>query len=184
MRRQQAVRFSFAALVITLFVFGFVGERDARHALESIIRTSEFRSEQRGTSTKTITVSTVVRVIDGDTIVLENGERVRYIGIDAPELAHDGHPAECYAMEAKQRNDALVLGRTVTLKKDTEDKDRYGRTLRFVEVNGIDVNLTLVSEGYARRIFVAPNVGMQDALRAAEENAKITGAGLWGACKK
>lgn len=85
----------------------------------------------------------VTRVIDGDTVVLDNDERVRLLGIDAPETA------ECHADTATQRMIELVQGETVTLVRDGDDRDHYERLLRYVDVDGVDAGLTLIQEGLA-----------------------------------
>jgi endonuclease YncB( thermonuclease family) len=86
----------------------------------------------------------VSRVIDGDTVELGDGSRVRYIGMDTPETAGD-----CYNREATARNIELVLNRVVQLEKDVSETDQYGRLLRYVYVDGVMVNEVLVREGYA-----------------------------------
>jgi micrococcal nuclease len=130
------------------------------------------------------TIGRVVRVIDGDTVVLNNGEHVRYLGIDTPEIGRNGKPSECFAEEAAEKNSALVLGRDVRLIADKEDRDRYGRLLRFVEVDGINVNIALVEGGYATRVYVPPNNALQETLRDAEASAKVFARGLWSACRR
>lgn len=89
----------------------------------------------------------VERVIDGDTIVLSDGNTVRYIGIDTPEI----HPkAECFGTEAKTHNTELVLGKSVSLTKDVSETDTYNRLLRYVYLeDGTFVNEALVRNGYA-----------------------------------
>lgn len=88
----------------------------------------------------------VTKVIDGDTIELLNGERVRLIGIDAPEYGEPGFD------EAKEELEELVLYRCVELKKGKVDRDKYGRLLRYVYVGGVDVNVVMVKGGLARSI--------------------------------
>src|SRR5687767_6587423 len=68
----------------------------------------------------------VVRVIDGDTIELENGQKVRYIGIDTPETKKPRTPVQCFGQEAYQKNKELIEGREVLLEKDVSETDRYG----------------------------------------------------------
>jgi len=82
----------------------------------------------------------VKRVIDGDTIVLSDDRKVRYIGIDTPEIHHPQKAVQCFGTEAARFNKELVEGKEVTLQKDISDTDRYGRLLRYVWVNDIFVN--------------------------------------------
>lgn len=82
----------------------------------------------------------VVRVVDGDTIIVRIGgreERVRYIGVNAPELAivERGLDAECGALEAALANRDVVERQSVALERDVTDRDRFGRLLRHVRVD-------------------------------------------------
>ena len=121
----------------------------------------------------------VVRAIDGDTIELATGQRVRYIGIDTPET----YPAvECYGREAWTKNRELVEGRWVRLEKDVSETDRYGRLLRYVWVDGVMVNAELVRLGYAPAVSYPPDVKHQELFRQLEGEAKGAGRGLWGVC--
>ena len=121
----------------------------------------------------------VVRVIDGDTVELENGDRVRYIGIDTPEA---GSSPDCFAPEATARNRQLVEGKVVRLEIDVSETDQFGRLLRYVYVDGVMVNEVLVREGYARVLTVPPDVRHQQVFFAAEPLARLTGVGQWSAC--
>jgi endonuclease YncB( thermonuclease family) len=133
-------------------------------------------------STNLISVK-VVRVIDGDTIEVDigggNNKRVRYIGIDTPEL---GRLPECYAREAYEQNRKLVDGKTVQIDKDVSETDRHARLLRYVYVNSIFVNLELVRLGYAHASSYPPDIKHQDKLRQAEQQARSANKGLWGSC--
>lgn len=124
-------------------------------------------------------------VVDGDTIEveLEGGtvERVRYIGIDTPETVHPSKPVECFGREASARNKELVGGKEVLLERDTSDRDRYGRLLRYVYVGGALVNEALVGGGFAHASPYPPDVRYEARFRNAERQAREERAGLWGA---
>lgn len=151
-------------------------------------------------------VARVTRITDGDTIrVVLRGreERVRYIGIDTPELARDGDPAEPFAVAAMEANAALVTGREVVLEKDVSETDDFGRLLRYVWLaparDGASnsdsasrdpaaevasdgwrlVNLELVRGGYATAVTYPPDVARADLFRTAEREAREAGRGLW-----
>jgi micrococcal nuclease len=132
----------------------------------------------------------VVRVVDGDTIiVLLDGreERVRYIGIDAPESVAPDQPVECFGPEAASENARLVAGQAVFLEADVEDRDRFDRLLRYVYIRQTEgdltmVNLQLVEGGYALAGSFPPNERHRNELRAAERRARANGAGLWTQC--
>ncbi len=118
----------------------------------------------------------VVRIVDGDTIrVLVDGveEKVRLIGIDTPEVG------ECLADRATARLTELIGDGPVHLAPDVSDRDRYGRLLRYVEVDGTFVNAVLVAEGLAISRPFAPDTARQDELDAAQDQARRAGRGLW-----
>ena len=126
----------------------------------------------------------VARVIDGDTIEIEGGERVRYIGMDTPETVDPKKPVQCFGKEASEENRSLVEGKTVRLEKDTSDRDQYGRLLRYVYVGDTFVNLQLVSLGFARADAFPPDTKYQNRITTAKDAARSAGLGLWKTCVK
>lgn len=131
--------------------------------------------------------NTVTRVIDGDTVELEDGQKVRYIGIDAPEKQN---PIECFSGESTQANTNVVLNKKVRLEKDKTDRDRYGRLLRYVYVQPessgaaeIFVNEYLVRQGFAYSKAYKPDVRLQSVLDNAQREASAATRGLWNACQ-
>jgi len=129
------------------------------------------------------TAAEVVRVVDGDTILVTiAGEefRVRYIGINSPELGHDGAADDPFAQEAAAANRALVEGQTVYLEKDVSETDRHGRLLRYVFLeDGTFVNATLVRSGLAWAREYPPDLARQDELMVALDEAGAASRGLW-----
>lgn len=121
----------------------------------------------------------VDRVIDGDTIKLINGERVRYIGIDTPELHHPKKPVEYLAKEAKDFNEKLVGAKVVRLEFDVEKRDKYGRLLAYVYVDDTFVNAKLIEEGYAQILTIPPNVKYADEFLRLQRKARDKNRGLW-----
>ena len=130
----------------------------------------------------------VTRVIDGDTVEVNlngNLQTVRYIGIDTPETKHPSKPIECFGPEASRFNEELITGMQVLLEKDTTDKDRYGRLLRYVWIEKVGlVNQILVENGYARVSTYPPDVKYESLLIAAESLAQADGIGRWSACSE
>ncbi|MFQ5945595.1 MAG: thermonuclease family protein [Anaerolineae bacterium] len=124
----------------------------------------------------------VLRALDGDTIEIEGGERIRYIGIDAPELGSDSNGPACYAPEAEEKNRELVRGKTVELLSDAEDRDQHGRLLRYVFVDGVFVNAELARLGYAEARSFAPNLRFRQLFTQLAHRARLDGLGLWSAC--
>lgn len=122
----------------------------------------------------------VRRVVDGDTLVLEDGERVRYLLVDAPELD------ACFGEEASAWNAAVVEGRLIDLAyDDAVCRDDYGRLLATVTVDGVDVGASLVERGFACVLYIPPaGADRKDALLALEAEARARGRGLFGACAR
>ncbi len=115
----------------------------------------------------------VVTVVDGDTVELANGETVRLLGINTPERG------EAYSLMATERLEALVLNRTVELEAGVEDRDQYGRMLRYIHVNDTQVNRVLVAEGLATTYLIGDNDPYRRTLESAERTARQQGRGLW-----
>lgn len=130
----------------------------------------------------------VVRVVDGDTIVVRfdgREERVRYIGIDTPESVKPGTPVECFAKKASAYNARLLASGRVTLTFDAERRDRYRRLLAYVyaEPGHRFVNAALAREGYAQQLTIPPNVKHEAEFRRLVAAARKAGRGLWSACE-
>lgn len=122
-------------------------------------------------------------VPDGDTIILETGERVRYLGIDAPETGHGGKLSQCYGKKAKEANAKLVQGKIVTFRYGMETHDQYGRLLAYVYgPEKTCVNVELVKAGYASVYRTPGMVDMPADLLTAQREAIGKRQGLWGAC--
>lgn len=118
----------------------------------------------------------VSRIVDGDTVQLSTGEKLRYIGMDTPEHG------ECYFEEATKRNSELVLNKLAVLEKDKSDTDRYGRLLRYIYVDSKMINEVLVKEGFAKAKTYKPDTKYQERLKEAENYAKTNNLGLWKDC--
>jgi len=119
----------------------------------------------------------VTAVIDGDTIEIEGGETVRYIGIDTPETD------ECYGPEATEANRELVGGKEVILIRDVENRGKYERLLRYVIADGRFVNGELVRLGYAEPRSYGESVMFQQVLTLFGRYAMEQQVGLWGQCR-
>lgn len=125
--------------------------------------------------------STVRRVIDGDTVELSDGTRVRLLGIDAPELAQPETAAEAGATDAREWLRSQIEDTNVTLRYGPERHDRYGRTLAWLyDSEGNLINLRLLTEGHARLVT---RYGLPDDLRTelhrATAQARVARRGIW-----
>jgi len=115
----------------------------------------------------------VSEVVDGDTIVLNNGEVIRYIGIDTPEHG------EAFCDEATEVNRELVQGKKLTLEYDIDRQDRYGRSLVYVWVDTLLVNAALVRMGLTSVYTFLPNVKHRELLLSHQKEARQNGLGIW-----
>jgi micrococcal nuclease len=127
----------------------------------------------------------VVRVIDGDTIVVRRGsyeDTIRLLGVDTPETHHPTKPVQCYGPEASAFTTAQLEGKEVRLEDDVERHDVYGRRLAYVYFRGENFEDVLLRKGYARLLVIEPNHAHARAMLDEELAAKARGVGLWGAC--
>jgi micrococcal nuclease len=126
----------------------------------------------------------VVRVVDGDTIHVRIGERVekvRYIGVNTPELHHPSKGEEPGGRQALDVNRRLVERKAVRLELDVQTRDRHGRLLAYVWVGDTMVNAELLRLGFAQVMTVPPNVRHQALFTKLQRDARGAGRGLWGA---
>jgi micrococcal nuclease len=122
----------------------------------------------------------VATVVDGDTIDLESGERVRYLMIDTPESTSE---VECWGPEAKQANTDLVAGKTVSLAYDVECEDDFGRLLAYVSLGETVINELMVERGHACVLHIPPNGdAVAETYESLEYAAQMLDKGLWAAC--
>ena len=168
-------------LVLAVLVASGCGDGGKRAATPTV-----GQSDETTTAARAAESARVLRVIDGDTILVEIGgrqERVRYIGVDTPETVAPDRPVGCFGPEASRANKDLVEGKTVRLERDTSERDRFGRLLRYVYAGDTLVNAELVRQGYANAVTFPPDVREAERLRALEGEARAARRGLWGACE-
>ena len=128
---------------------------------------------------------TVNWVEDGDTIVLTTGQRIRYLGINTPEIDHKDQKAQPYGYEAKSFNKSLLTGRKIRLEFDVERFDQYGRMLAYVFLpDGSFVNSRLLENGMAFCLYRLPNVKYEKILYHSQLAAMAARKGLWRGWKK
>lgn len=154
-----------AVVAVVALTAGCLGREDERGS-----RGANVASDAQGAD--------VVAVIDGDTIdvVIEGRrERVRLIGVNAPERD------ECFSADASAALQALVAGERVRLVADVSDRDDYDRLLRYVEVGEVFVNEELVAGGFAISRRYEPDTARQDVLDRAQERAERARRGQWAA---
>jgi micrococcal nuclease len=134
--------------------------------------------------------SQVRRVVDGDTVELTNGQKIRLLNIDTPETVKANTPMMCYGQEASNFTKKLLTDKMVQLTFDKEANDQYGRGLRFIFLDGVDtnnvensINADLVKSGFARMVVYKPNNTYAKEFQTWENEAKEKKLGVWGNCK-
>ncbi len=129
---------------------------------------------------------TVERVVDGDTIVVSGGERVRLIGVDTPETKDPRRPVGCFGEQASNFTSSLLpVGARVRLVGDVEQRDRYQRLLAYAYrlPDGLFVNAELLRRGFAQVLTIPPNIAHSSEFLALSQEARDAERGLWGACR-
>lgn len=185
------MRRSFVTLLVLILFFGLLEvllPKTITIPLPSISTPSPSITQSASSSAQLVKVK---RVIDGDTIELETGQKVRYTGMNTPEIHNPKTLVQCFGMEAKYKNQELVEGKTVRLEKDVSETDKYKRLLRYVYlpsskagVNDIFINDYLVKEGYAVIDTFPPDVKYVDLFLKSQREAREQNKGLWKACAK
>lgn len=126
---------------------------------------------------------TLMEVVDGDTIRVrmpdDREEKVRYIGIDAPEIAHEDSQGEYLGGAATSHNAELLASGALRLATDVDERDDFGRLLAYVWAGEVFVNQRMVLDGYARAHNYPPNLTRQEQLWAAHDQARAAGIGIW-----
>jgi endonuclease YncB( thermonuclease family) len=122
----------------------------------------------------------VRRALDGDSLLLTDDRQVRLIGINAPEMGHDGKPEQPLARAARTLLANLAGGQRVALEVEAEPRDRYGRVLAHVRLpDGRNVAEVLLRHGLVWLVAIPPNVRELARLKAAEDEARLAGRGVW-----
>ena len=125
--------------------------------------------------------SEVSRIVDGDTIHLKNGRKIRFIGINTPEIGYKGKPSQPFSQQAKKSLQSLLQqNQKVGLYYDKERKDKYKRTLAYVILSdGQNVAEVLLKKGLAQSIVVPPNDQQINCFRQLEKQARQANSGIW-----
>jgi micrococcal nuclease len=131
----------------------------------------------------------VIKVVDGDTIEIENGIKIRYIGIDTPETVHPQKKVQCFGKEASLKNKELVEGHDIYMAADISNTDKYGRLLRYVWLldeqatnSALFVNRYLVQNGFAYAATFPPDVKYANVFVKDQSFAREQKKGLWSIC--
>jgi len=173
--------FGVVAFVILVMLLGIHLENKIKENLNKIdfskVEKVEVIKEDNVNSSRETAV--VLRVVDGDTIELSDKRKVRYIGVNAPEMTDKRAEILCFAKMAKAENQKLVEGKTIEMEKDVSETDKYDRLLRYVWIDNQMVNETLIKEGLAKTATYPPDVKYKQLFLDAEKvSPKITCKGF------
>lgn len=156
---------------------------------KNVVEPDNGSSSSQSASRPTVKLYTVVSVTDGDTIKVDYEgviTPVRLIGVNTPETVDPRKPIECFGREASDYLKGLLTGRQVALEADPSqtDRDKYNRLLRYVYLDGEDINLKIISEGYGYEYTYNVPYAKQSTYKAAQSTAEANDRGLWspGAC--
>ncbi len=131
---------------------------------------------------KTDETFVVTRVVDGDTIEIDTGQKVRLIGVNSPESVDPRKTVQCFGKEASAYTKSRLLNQNVRLIKDVSETDHFGRLLRYVYRGDELFNNTLVLEGYAFATSYPPDIAHQREFQTSQRTAEFNNKGLWKAC--
>jgi micrococcal nuclease len=194
-KKNQRLLFSLVVLLIwTVFVPKDIGQEKPKeiqssptqNVVEQTASSSAISASDSAIFKNNLQKVKVIRVVDGDTIEIENADgvakKLRYIGVNTPETVDPRRSPQCFGQQASARNKELVSGKEIYLEKDVSEIDKYGRLLRYIylDPSGISVNEQLVLEGYAAASKYPPDVKYQEKFKTAEEKARTEQKGLWG----
>lgn len=163
---------------VLLFTVGLHG-----CAVGNVDRATDSQQAPPGIATAEGEYRVVERVVDGDTIVLDGGEKVRLIGVDTNEVVAPETDIECYGLEASAYTKSLLPGGTqIVIQLGRDPTDRYGRTLAYVwrRSDGLFVNADLVARGYAKPLRIAPNDAYADHFASLARTPATQRTGVWG----
>lgn len=174
--KKDKINKKLARVVLSLFLFAVLYFIFSIYSPDVFYKDIEVvESPQVGhTDNETLKEEGVVKfVVDGDTFVMEDGRKVRLIGVDTPEFGRK------YFGTAKQKMFELVFRKKVTLIRDVSEYDKYGRILRYVYVGDKFVNLEMVEGGYARVLTIPPDVKYSKQFIDAQTKAREEKLGIW-----
>jgi len=165
--------------VVLVSVFVFLNNSNLKQ--NKVIQSPQAKNQ---TSSAKETVQ-VLRVIDGDTIEVSlknKKETIRLIGIDAPETVDPRKPVQCFGKEASDKASVLLTGKTIILEPDSTqgERDKYGRLLRYVFLDGLNFNKLMISKGFAHEYTYQNNpYKYMEEFKNAEKKAREGKIGLW-----
>jgi micrococcal nuclease len=181
--KKKALTLSAVVLSLLLsFIFSKLPEIDPINGIQNIPKILNLLLDEEENPVGLVNAK-VVRVVDGDTVVVRyegREERIRLIGVDTPETVHPNKPVEAYGEEAKEYTKKKLEEKDIQIEFDVKERDRYGRLLGYIWVDGLLFNDELLKMGYAKVATFPPNVKYVETFKETERNAREKQVGLWG----
>jgi micrococcal nuclease len=181
--KKKALTLSAVVLSLLLsFIFSKLPEIDPINGIQNIPKILNLLLDEEENPVGLVNAK-VVRVVDGDTVVVRykgREERIRLIGVDTPETVHPNKPVEAYGEEAKEYTKKKLEEKDIQIEFDVQERDRYGRLLGYIWLDGLLFNDELLKMGYAKVATFPPNVKYVETFKETEKNAREKQVGLWG----
>ncbi|PLT33786.1 thermonuclease family protein [Bacillus sp. V5-8f] len=174
-------KLTFLLAIVGIISFGLIACSPGNNYSQQSNGPSSKQEETNPDGVKLLS-ATVTNVVDGDTIdvkINNKEERVRLLLIDTPETKHPSKPIQPYGPEAFDHTKHELLGKQVGLEKDVSERDRYGRMLAYIWVDGELYNETLIKKGLARVATFPPDVKYVNRFIEKQKEAQKKGVGIW-----
>jgi micrococcal nuclease len=181
-KKKALALFAVVLSLLLSFIFSKLPEIDQINGIQDIPKILNLLLEEEESPVGLVDAK-VVRVVDGDTVVVRyegREERIRLIGVDTPETVHPNKPVEAYGEEAKEYTKKKLEEKDIQIEFDVKERDRYGRLLGYIWVDGLLFNDELLKMGYAKVATFPPNVKYVETFKETERNAREKQVGLWG----
>jgi micrococcal nuclease len=180
-KKKALALFAVVLSLLLSFIFSKLPEIDQINGIQDIPKILNLLLEEEENPVGLVNAK-VVRVVDGDTVVVRyegREERIRLIGVDTPETVHPNKPVEAYGEEAKEYTKKKLEEKNIQIEFDVQERDRYGRLLGYIWVDGLLFNDELLRMGYARVATFPPNVKYVETFKETEKNAREKQVGIW-----
>ena len=191
MNKSLAILIVGIILIITsIFANNFLNNQTTEKYTPKQAKTAQNKTNNPKNNSQNLEKQKVLRVIDGDTLELEDGSRVRFLNMDTPETVKKDTAVMCYGKESSNYTKSRLSDKVVNLTIDKESTDQYGRQLRFVFLDGVDTtkiensfNAEMVKKGFARARMYSPNTTYRKDFEEYQKQAQAQKLGVWN-CPK
>ena len=177
-------------IIASVFANNFLSNQPSQKYIPKQTKTAQTKPNNSNNPNQNPEKQKILRVIDGDTLELEDGSRVRFLNMDTPETVKKDTAIMCYGKEASNYTKSRLSDKVVNLTIDKEGTDQYGRQLRFVFLDGVDTtkiensfNAEMVKKGFARARMYSPNTTYRKDFEEYQKQAQAQKLGVWN-CPK